>query len=191
MALSNKALQAKREKKKKKRVVKLSQPGTLVIAYNAWPIYECWVPRSMFDRGMGQILIVRNNDQGDFAIGIYLIDSYCLGVKDCLTRQVDLFEYREMLEGIKEVCGEMECVEPIYANTLIHKAILYAQQFGIQPHEGFKKAKNFLKNIPIDANQEFNFGKDGKPFYIPGPYDSHAKVIKIMQAIDLSDDRGK
>ena len=192
MALSKKALQAKREKKKKKRVVKLSRPGTVAIAYNNWPIYECWVPNSLFEMGMGQILIARQNDLGDFAVGIYLVDSYCLGIKDCVVHLVDLFDYREILEGIEEVGGEMERVDPTYANTLIHKAILYAQQFGFKPHEDFSKTKNFLKNIPIDESQEFNFGKDGKPLYIPGPYDSHAKVMKIMQALnlDLSNDMG-
>ena len=33
------------------------------------------------------------------------------------------------------------------------------------------QALRFIANIPVNKDVEFTFGKDGKPFYVEGPYD--------------------
>lgn len=184
MALSKKALQLKREKKKKKRQMRLSTPvSSTAIAHNNWPIYECWIPSELWNAGIGQVIVSRQNNQGDIAIGIYLIDVFCLGVKDCFIRLTQQEGYHDLLEHMEAVCGELELVDASYACTLIHKAVNYAQQFGLKPHEDFSKAQKLLKNIPIDETQAFTFGKDGKPFYMQGPHESPADVKRILKIL--------
>lgn len=185
MALSKKALQRKREKKKKKRQEKVSNPfSSTIIAYHNWSIYECWLPLEIWDKGIGQVIIARENNQGDIAIGVYLIDTFCLGIKNCFVRLTDEYEYQNMLDHIRSLCGEMNPVEPSYAHTLIIRAAEYADQLGFKPHNDFSKAKNLLRGIPIDENQQFTFGRDGKPCYMQGPNESPSDVKRILKILE-------
>src|SRR5262245_5923292 len=49
------------------------------------PIYECYVADDIFDqeenRGIGQVIVSRLSG-GQVAAGIFMIDAFCLGVKD-------------------------------------------------------------------------------------------------------------
>ncbi len=187
MALSKKDLQRKREKKKKKRQIKVSNSfSSTVIAYHNWSIHECWMPIELWENGIGQVIISRKNNLGDIAVGIYLIDTFCLGIKSCFVRLMNAYDYQNMLEHVRDSCGEMELIEPSYANTLIIKAAEYANQFGFKPHNDFSKARNLLSGISIDEDQEFTFGRAGKPFYIQGPHESPADVKRILKTLELN-----
>ena len=184
MALSKKALQCKREKKKKKRQNKEAKPfSSTVMVYNNWAVYECWMSSGLWKTGLGQVIVSRINNQGDIAVGNYLIDIFCLGIKDCFVRVIYLDNYQAMLEQVSMASGELKRVEPIYANTLIHKAAEYASELGFKPHNDFAKAKNLLKNLPVDETLKFSFGKEGEPCYMQGPHESPAEVKKILQTL--------
>jgi hypothetical protein len=172
MALSKKSLQRKREKKKNRE-----------ISYKNWSIHECWVSINIWENGMGQVIISRKNTQDDIAVGAYLIDTYCLGIKDCFVLFMNTYDYQNFLDYVMELCGEMELVEPSYAKTLIIKAAEYAKQAGLKPHSDFVKARNFLRGIPLDKTEIFNFGKDGKPFYIQESHESTADVKRVLKTL--------
>jgi len=190
MALSKIALQRKREKKKKKRQVKVSNlfssTSSTMIDYHNWPIHECFVPTELWKCGIGQIIMSRTNNRGDIAVGIYLIDTYCLGIKDCFVYLTNAYEYQNMLENMRNSSGEMEIVEASYANTLITKAAEYANQFGFKPHSDFSKASRLLRGIPTNEEHEFSFGRDGKPLYIQGPNESPTEVRRILKTLESS-----
>lgn len=78
----------------------------------------------------------------------------------------------------------MERVEASYVNTLIEKSAEYANQFGFKPHSDFSKARNLLRGIPIDEDQAFTFGRDGKPCYMQGPHESPADVKRIIKTLE-------
>ncbi len=184
MALSKKAIQRKREKRNKKRKANVSKfISSEAVNYGNWPIYECWVPIYLWERGLSQVIISRKRNENDIAIGIFLVDIFCLGVKDCLVRKANMEDYEDMLADIEETDGELKRVEPVYANTLIRKAVAYAKQFSFNPHPDFAKYKKILKDIEIDESLEFRFGIDGKPKYIPGPYDTHENINRITRVL--------
>ena len=46
----------------------------------------------------------------------------------------------------------------------------YAAKIGIQPHRDWSSSNNIIEpNKPFE--NKFTFGRDGKPFYVAGPYD--------------------
>jgi hypothetical protein len=187
MAMSQKALQKKREKKKQTRQ---SKPAKMLsiqpqhITYSRWALHECWVPAGLWESGIGHVIVSRKSSLGDIAVSLYLIDTYCLGIKDCFIRLISPSEYKKMLEQMSLSTGELRLVEPSYAKTLIHEAKDYAMRIGFKPHRDFIKVQWMLKNIPIDDTQMFTFGKDNKPFYIQGPNESQADVRRIMQTLE-------
>jgi hypothetical protein len=191
MALSKKSLQRKREMKKKKRQAKVSKLASAkTLNYSSWPIYECWVPRGLWEAGIGQVVVSREGPTGDIVVAIYLLDVFCLGVKNCFFRVLSLEAYQDFLEVITESCGELECVEAIYVNTLIRRAVEYASKLGFSPHSDYVKAERLLRNIPIDEDRAFNFGKEGKPCYISGPNESPAEVRKRIETLESNVGKG-
>lgn len=187
MALSKRSLQQKREKKKNKRKTKaLTSCAVTEIAYQNWPIHECWIPIELWEKGIGQIIITRKNTQGAIVVGVYLIDTYCLGIKDCFVRRMHAEAYHNLMEHVHDTCGAMELVEPSYAATLIIKAAGYASQFGLRPHSDFSKAKKLLMGIPMDEKQTFTFGQDGKPCYVQGPHESPSDVKRILETLSTN-----
>lgn len=186
MALSQKALQRKREKKKNKRRQNQNKErlsSSQIDSYVNWPIYQCWVQENIWEIGIGHVIIARK--QGvEVATGIYLVDVYCLGVKNCFEQRTHITDYEDMLKNMSISGSALNTVEASYANTLIQKAIDYAKGLGFNPHSDFVKARKILKNIPLNESLSFNFGSKGKPLYIPGPNDTPADIKKAIQMLE-------
>lgn len=189
MALSQKALQKKREKKKQSRQTKALKPLVTTpshITFSRWALHECWVPIELWESGIGHVVVSRKSSLGDIAVGMYLLDVFCLGVKDCFVRVMDESEYKKMLQQISTFTGELKLVESSYANTLICKTKEYAMQLGFKPHKDFLKAHWMLKDISIDETLTFTFGKDNKPFYVQGPHESPSDVRRVMHTLNTN-----
>lgn len=185
--MSQKALQKKREKKKQSRQQVKSTKSLVIqpthITYSRWPLHECWIAEGLWESGIGYVIVSRKSSLGDIAVGMYLIDVYCLGIKNCFIRLVGLSDYQEMLNHVMASTGKLQSVEASYASTLVYKAKDYAMHIGFKPHPDFTKAQWMLKDIPIDETQQFTFGKDNKPLYIQGPNESQADVRRIMRTL--------
>lgn len=179
MALSQQALRKKREKTKQKRVVKLASRPMLGNNPIEWPIYECWVPGDLFEKGLGIVVLSRINERGSIAVASYLIDPYCLGVKDCSSRLVEFNEYQDLIEQLRRGC-EVMAVTPNYVKTLIVQAVDYAKDLGFKPHADFSKAGKMLNGISLDPTLEFVFGKNGKPTYVQGGLESVKEARNIV-----------
>jgi hypothetical protein len=77
-------------------------------------------------------------------------------------------------------------VEAEYARKLIERAVEYAAGLRFKPHKDYFKAKVIFGAIDTalcDATIEF--GRDGKPFYCSGPYESPEKRRQILDALKI------
>jgi hypothetical protein len=148
------------------------------------PIHECLVPRGLFDGGLGSVLLSRKLDQGLLAVAVFLLDVHCLGVKDAFLRIVTPLEYGELVKGAN-MQQALESVAPAYARKLIEDSIAYARSLGLNPHPDYESAKRILGAIdPAECRESFEFGKDGKPFYVSGPNDTPARIRQIVATLD-------
>lgn len=181
-------------KKKKRQIKKSSTSGSLLSEerFNLksfeqaekYPIRDCLVPEGLFERGIGNIYVTRDLPNGDIAIGGFLVDTFCLGIKDAFLRGFNLFDYKDMIDNPSE---NYRSVEPAYARKLVEDAQDYADNLGFRPHKDYKKAKYMFGDIDSGTCTEvFEFGKDGKPNYISGPYDSPQKIEKIRKTLTKS-----
>jgi hypothetical protein len=72
------------------------------------------------------------------------------------------------------------------AHELIYGALEYAEKLGFEPHPDFYKLKADQILDPVDAHPRTNgvtFGKDGKPLYVSGPYDSEMKSRSVINTL--------
>jgi hypothetical protein len=179
--------QKKLAKKKAKRtgkrgfLARRASTGIAALLHHAgeWPVVEAMVPEGLWDQGLGQLVIARQMPDGGIAFAVFLVDTYCLGVKDAFCNILSRFEYRDFVDKLERV-GRLEPVSPESFAKLVTEAVAYARTFGLQPHQDYEDARLLLAGIdPSLSTERFAFGKDGKPFYIQGPHDSPAMMANI------------
>lgn len=173
--MENNQKQQQKQKASKKAVAKDAQ----ILLINS-PIYECLMPQDLFESGIGHIVISRKLENENILIAMFLLDIFCLGVKDAFIKEVSLAEYNNIVNTLEED-QTFNFVSPSYAYKLVENLVTYAKNLGFKPHSEYKKAQKIFEGIDInECKEEFFFGKDGKPFYINGPYDDANKIRKIL-----------
>ncbi len=143
------------------------------------PVHAALVARSIFETGIGHVIVARKLPNESIASGFFLIDAYCLGVKDAFPTITSPLEFDEMIET-KLTDQDMQSVSPGHARKLVEDAIAYALDLGLEPHPDFRDAEPMLTGIDAsECKETFTFGKDGKPLYIAGAYDSEVMIRRV------------
>lgn len=121
----------------------------------------------------------RHNRRGVSVCG-YLVDTYCLGVKDALGPKAgsrgDLPGFVRRLFSAFD--GNAVEAPMELASHLVWGAVDYAAGLGFRPHADFMAAKGHLD--VLDGPCAIRFGHDGKPFYVQGPYDDAAGIMRTL-----------
>ena len=150
-----------------------------------YPLYGCWIMEGWQDTGITPVVVARKQDADRIMFAVYMVDYYCLGIKNVYTR-VDYSQNRFERE-LPKMCAEapVSCSVEL-AHELIYGALEYAEKLGFQPHADFYNEKADLMLDPPDSHPRENnvsFGKDGKPLYISGPYDSEIKSKSVVNTL--------
>ena len=195
MALDPKKRQkklAKRKAQRKEKAKKLTVQQQQQLAYQTnrfaiaarYPLHQCLSNIAVFAGGMGTVVISRTAPNGDIVMGVFLLDTFCLGVKSAFARVLLPHEYDEMIAQMRQ--GEMlQVVEPSYARKLVEESIVYAATLGFKPDPDYHTAKEIFGDIDAsECTDQFTFGKDGKPFYMSGPLDSPLKRRQIVTTLE-------
>lgn len=143
--------------------------------------YEAYIAKDWQQNGLAQVLVVRTRTEDSTDIGVFLVDVWCLGVKDVFC-DFDL-PIGSTAEAIEERLPEAmrEPIHPACAKKLIDGAIAYAERLGFAPHRDFRKARKVLSGLDASlCPNEFTFGRDGKPCFVQGPDDSDERVDRIL-----------
>jgi hypothetical protein len=179
---------AQRKEKSKKIVVQQLQQ----IAYQSnpvafaakYPLHQCLCNIAVFASGMGTVVVSRTAPNGDIVMGVFLLDTFCLGVKNAFSRMLPPYEYDAIIAEMRK--NElMQAVEPSYARKLVENSVEYAATLGFKPNPDYHKAKEIFGDIDAsECTDQFAFGKMGKPFYMPGPSDSPLRRQQILATLE-------
>jgi hypothetical protein len=149
----------------------------------ASPIHECLVPETLFELGIGDVLFSRKLPNGDIAASLFLLDVHCLGVKNAFFRVFSEYDYRTLLQEISGH-GALQELDPACVRKLVEDAEAYATDLGFSPHPDYHLSRQIFGDVDKEAcPMSFQFGKDGKPFYMSGPRDSPAKSKRIVDTL--------
>src|SRR5260370_27895552 len=134
---------------------------------------------------MGWVLLSRQLPNGAIALAMFLVDRYCLGVKDALADITGRFTYESDYLGKMRGQFQVRKLDPRAARKLIEGAVDYARQFGFPPHVDYHVARHLFGDLDGGAcAEEFEFGKDGKPIFIAGPHDTPERCRQIMSMLE-------
>jgi hypothetical protein len=148
-----------------------------------WPVAHAFVSANLWKDGIGSLVIARQDSEDGIVFAVFLVDIYCLGVKDAFWRAGSSGEFQTMVERIEE-SQTLSAITPACLVKIIQGAIAYAHSFGFSPHPDYHHAAMLLEGIDSAAcPQEFQFGRDGKPFYFQGPNETDAQAEVIMQRV--------
>ncbi len=171
---------SKRDNKRKELARRTSQDPTIALEHIAsTPVYDAQIPDGP-GQGLGVALIARRLLDGRIAYASYLLDTYCLGVKDTFWQIKSLAEYHEFIEQSPRV-GRLRKASGECVAKLVLGAVEYAHAHGFSPHEDFRHTRKLLEGIdPAACTEAFEYGHNGRPLFIQGPYDTPARVNQIM-----------
>jgi len=173
-------------KKKKGKVIQLkpayqSPENYVKTQARQLPVIECWISREWQDNGISNVIVARGHKNGNVTAGIYLVDTYCLGVKDA-SYEFNLVpaEYK----FLKNHAGDIEPCEYAIAHNIIYGAIAFAEDYGFKPYKDFAIAQYILEEDDDNVElMELEFGFEGQPYYFRGPYDDDTKVNQIRNTL--------
>jgi hypothetical protein len=136
------------------------------------------------DRGIGWALLSRVLPDTSVAVSIFLIDRFCLGVKDTIIDIMTRSGYEDKFQSRMRREFPARNVSPACVRKLVESAVEYAQNLGFQPQADYPKAMALFGDInPAECQETFVFGKDGKPFFINGPFDDEARCRRIIATL--------
>nr|VFJ62705.1 MAG: hypothetical protein BECKFM1743C_GA0114222_103243 [Candidatus Kentron sp. FM]VFJ63147.1 MAG: hypothetical protein BECKFM1743A_GA0114220_103253 [Candidatus Kentron sp. FM]VFK14581.1 MAG: hypothetical protein BECKFM1743B_GA0114221_103283 [Candidatus Kentron sp. FM] len=193
MVMSAKQRQKKIEQKNKKKALAKKALREFVhskgqaSAYAQYPIYECVVPDGLFDTGLASLFIARQAPNGLLGVSSLILDVYCLGVKDAFFRVMSEHEYEHKLKAgmiARHKGQEFEKMHVACVKKLVDGAIEYAARLGFSPHPDYRKAEGIFDGIDAEACPvHYEYGNDGKPFYIRGPNESIKRARQIVEQL--------
>ena len=138
-----------------------------------FPAGPCYISGTWQDRGLAQVIVLRQVPDGTFLLGAYLVDVFCLGVKNAFSARLDNDELRSFLDQCPDALQETSYED---ARSVILGAIEFARQFGFEPDESWTASSAVVEPDRL-FNRKLDFGKDGQPLYIQGPHDDARKIM--------------
>lgn len=183
-----KALERKAARRKEKRRALrplFFNPRAVLRQAAHWPLHECLLSKGWQEEGkLVQILVARRSPLGQVATGTFLVDLGCLGVKSAFASLFDSQrEYEQRLRRRLTDQMPMMKADLNLAAKIIGESIAYARRLGFEPDPDYREAMIVLGkanpgacDVPIPLG-----GRDGKPFFIAGPYDDVPRIMAKLE----------
>jgi len=184
-------IMAKKKNKKKAQSQQFMSPEKfLKERMRSVPIGKCYITKGYEKSGYGNIIVSREHTGGRISFAIYMVDFWCLGVKDSFYKlRVEAYEFlqtvydmTERLMGIQEISYEG-------AHNLIYGAVAFAEEAGIAPCKEFALGQYFLEEDTEDIPLiEYEFGKEGKHWLVAKDQLELSTYLPTLQK-NLSEDQ--
>ncbi|KAF0108731.1 MAG: hypothetical protein FD146_617 [Anaerolineaceae bacterium] len=167
------------------RPIKFTGPRYHLERAQEYPIIGCWIMADWKESGITPVIIAREQAPDKVLFANYLVDLYCLGIKDVFTK-TDISR-KAFERSLSAMCNDVpkECTIE-FAHELVYGALEFAEKYGFKPPPDFtKELADHVLDAP-DAHPRkgnINFGKKGKPIFVAGPYDDERKINQVINTL--------
>ncbi len=147
-------------------------------------IVYCGICESLKENGLGQVVIARQGPSRQVGIAVFLVDLTCLGVKDIVAILDGPDRASGMIERLENE-SELKPAKPGLARGLVESAVAYARSIGFEPHADYRKVAMIWGDIEAESIEgQYEFGRDGKPYYMNGPFEDQARQKHILRTLE-------
>ena len=131
--------------------------------------------------GLVAVLVARDSERASRAqVAGFLLDVWCLGMKDA--QPTDTMSHSELAGYRRLFFSNFEShlqVPAALARDLVFGSVAYARALGFEPHDDFEDAAGVLGDPAVQP--AIRFGREGRPFYMDGPHDDPAYVLRTLE----------
>ena len=174
-----------KKKKKSGKVIRMPQSPENYIRSRArkLPIHKCLINDVWQESGMATIIISRIHTSGYVTFGVYLVDLFCLGVKDTVYQfNIPGFEFDQYINEFSDHEKLISC-DYVLAHNIIYGSIEFADEFEFLPHKDFTNVTKYIleeddENVDL---MDIEFGKNGKPFVVAEIGNEPVNVISQLE----------
>lgn len=183
-------LQRKLQKRKQKVTArsKGQAKGLRPEKYLEYPVLDCLLGESIHKVGMGSVLLARETPYAEVAVSAFVVDVYCLGVREAFFTVMRKADYLGKLKPmLVKTHGDqgIQPVEPSCARKLLQGAVAYAEDLGFDPAADYWRAeKLFGAADPCRCETDYAYGREGKPCYVQGPHDDMKTVRYVLDRLN-------
>src|SRR5450631_1556318 len=134
--------QRQRQRARKSRAGRSQKPprqaleGSSAASAAHLPIHACLVPKELFTVGLGMVILARSLPNGELAVAVFLLDVFCLGIKEAFYRVESAQQFAMLLRTAEET-SRLEQVDPSCLRKLVEGAAEYARALGFAPHPAY------------------------------------------------------
>jgi hypothetical protein len=132
--------------------------------------------------GIAQVLVARAGRRDQMIVCGYLVDTFCLGVKD--TFGPERMRARELPAFVRRYFGAFPAPAlraPLdLAQHVVYGAVAFADGLGLDPHPSFAGVRAYLGELTEPS--AITFGQRGRPLYVVGPHDDPIAVMRTVTA---------
>jgi hypothetical protein len=132
--------------------------------------------------GLAGVVVARRLRPHRVTVAGYLVDTYCLGVKNALgpesMSESDLPAFLRRFFAAFDA-GDAPIEAPLeLARHLVWGAVEFARGLGFPPHPDFALVSDHLG--AWNETSAITFGRDGVPLYISGPHDNAPSIMRTL-----------
>lgn len=176
-----------KSKQKRADTRKTEQPKATSWLYQcpSWPVYEVLLSEDWDKEGaLPTMLVARQSPRsGKIAAAAFLVDLGCLGVKSAFVRICKSPD--DYTRRVRDALSNDQTLLPAEFNLvakIIAAGLAYGQSLGFSPDPEYEQASLLLAGAdPAASDVEVPMGgPQGKPLYIPGPYDNIERIATTL-----------
>jgi len=153
-----------------------------------FPIYKCWINTNWKEQGLANVIVSRIQPNGNFTFAIYLVDLYCLGIKDTFfNMNLDKPMFENFVRNFNDH-NQMEEIEYVLAHNIIFASIEYAEELGLYPHQDFIFTTKYIIEEDTDDIEyiEIECGDNGRPHFVMSDFYNNAQKKAIINQLNKS-----
>lgn len=162
-----------------RRELRISKPRHVDLA--SAPIAACLLTVDIENIGLGTLIVARKLSLGRYGTAVFLLDLWCLGVKDAFFRVDEADDFDSLRESLEDG-GASEPVEPGRARRLLRDAAAYGAANGFAPPLELAEVERLLSDVE-PAGEPYPFGDNGRVHYIVGVTDSRRRVAYVLATL--------
>jgi hypothetical protein len=118
----------------------------------AEPVQHCLLSGSLFDVGMGTLVLARGATPYSVTMVVFLLDTMGTGVKDVFMRAVSGREFDEYVDQMS-FTAPMTPIDPGAARKLLRDLVAGAREVGFAPHRDYPRLEPIFGGIKPAARE--------------------------------------
>lgn len=181
MSTSAKRKERQRHKRQEKRTALMrAQSGSVYRRAGAHgEVVACYLNRNWRESGLASIHVLRRVPGGGLALGAFLVDIWCLGLKDAWGRlDITMEQFREMMDRYPAE-ADLVRVDVGVAQRLVAGGIRFARQNSFRLPAKYERWTALLGEIPDPASADLSdFSADGKLCYVGEMEDLRRRLVR-------------